>query len=497
MYIDTYYTYSDFGLSGYSEYEKNQMELISYYGYGFPGHDSLKYYMATQELIWLYSPDEWIKWTVTNDENSETIDVSYEKAEIMRLVNNHYVKPSFYGQNFTSATNSMYLKDWTSSLDKYDIIVPDEISYERGSDYINFTTTKLGTYHVRFAKRRFVNDLTLVYDNDSLRTQKLATFGQPYFEEFDMYISFTESYVEIYKKDIDTNEIITDTGNSIRILNRDTNKYIKDSDYEFNNGKIWLYLPVGRYRIEETSSSAGYYINTNGLDFEIIEGDDSSKTIDFYNDKTEGKININKVDEDGNNLSGVKFEVYDEEGEVVDTITTTDTRTESKILPLGKYTVKEIETLYGYEKNDTVYEVNLEYNNQEEPIVFGNLDIVNKKIKCEIVLITTSDEEVLNTTFNVYDQEGNIAYTGSTTDGKSEFYLPYGEYILKEISVPDGYKLNEEEIRFSVNDISCASNFKINNEKIVMPDTTTQSSFIYFALILINLGSYVYYKKNC
>lgn len=495
--IDTYYTYGDFSLAGYSEYEKNQMELISYYGYGFPGHDSLKYYMATQELIWLFSPDEWIKWTVSNNEYSDTIDVSYEKEEIMRLVNNHYTRPSFFGQNFTSASNTLYVKDWTSSLDKYDIIVPDEITYDRGSDYINFKTSKLGTYHVRFAKRRVVNDVTLVYDNDSLRTQKLASFGEPYFEEFDMYISFTDSYVEILKKDVDTNEIITDTGNSIKVLNTTTNKYIRDSEYNFSNGITWLYLPVGKYKIEEVSASNGYYINTNGLEFEIVEGDDASKTIEFFNDKVEGKININKVDEDGNNLSGVKFEVYDEEDNLVDTIVTTDTKTESKNLPLGKYTVKEVETPYGYEKNDTIYEVNLEYNNQEESIVYNNLDVINKKIKCEIVLVTSSGEEVLNTNFNVYDLEGNIVYSGSTIDGKSEFYLPYGDYVLKEISVPDGYKLSEEEIKFSVNDITCASNFKINNEKIIMPDTTTQSSLLYFVILLINLGSYAYYKKNC
>ena len=493
----TYYTYSDFGLSGYSENDRRQMELISYYGYGFPGHESLKYYMATQELIWLYSPDEWIKWTVTNDENSEEIDVSYEKNEILRLVNNHYTRPSFYGQSFVSDSNTMYIKDWSSILDKYDVIVPSEIDYVKNNDGISFKASKLGTYPVKFVKRRTVNDVTLVYDNDSLRTQKLAVFGQPDFEEFEINITFEGSYVEIYKKDADTNEIITDTGNSIRVLNTDTNKYITDYDFKFSNGMVWFYFPIGRYKIEEVSASSGYYINTNGLEFEIVEGDDGYKTIDFYNDKTEGKININKVDEDGNNLSGVKFEVYDEEGNVVDTITTTDSSTSSKSLPLGKYTVKEVENLYGYEKNDTVYEVNLEYNNQEESIVYNNLDIVNKKIKCEIVLVTTSDKEVLNTSFNVYDLDGNIVYSGTTIDGKSEFYLPYGEYILKEVSVPDGYKLNEEEIKFSVNDITCASNFKINNEKVVMPDTTTQSSFIYFALLLINLGSYVYYKKNC
>ena len=493
---DVYYTYDDFSLSGYDDYEKTQMELIAYYGYGFPGHDSIKYYMATQELLWLYSDDDWIRWTTSNDEYGEEIDINYEKYEINRLIESHYTKPSFYGQSFTSDTNIMYLRDRNNTLDKYEIIVPEELTYERESDHLNLTASKLGTYKIKFKKRREVNERTLVYNNDSLRTQKLAIFGGPDIEEFEIEVSFNGSYVEILKKDMDTNQIITDTGNVINILNVDTNKYVRDSNFEFNNGKVWFYFPVGRYKIEELSSSEGYYINPNGLEFEIVEGDDSYKTIDFYNDKVEGKININKVDEEGNNLEGVEFEIYNENDDLVDTIITTNTYTESKLLPLGKYKVREKEPLYGYEKNDNIYEVNLEYKNQNESIVYNDLDIVNKKIKCEIVLLTTSDEEVLNTSFNVYDTNYNIVYSGSTVDGKAEFVLPYGDYILKEIDVPDGYKLNDEEIKFTVNDITCSSKFSINNDKIVMPDTTSENSILFIVLLIINIGSYAYYKKS-
>ena len=494
--VGTYYTDDNFSISGYDDYEKTQMELISYYGYGFPGHDSIKYYMATQELIWLYSPDEWIKWTNTDNEYGEEIDINYEKYEIMRLVNSHYTKPSFYGQNFTSNSNTLYLRDNNNTLDKYEIMVPDELSYERESYSINFTASKLGTYTVKFKKRREVEERTQVYYNDSLRTQKLAVFGEPDIEEFAIDVSFTGSYVEIYKKDIDTNQLITDKGNVINIRNKDTNEFIRDTNFVSSNGKVWFYFTVGRYKIEELSSSEGYYLNTNGLEFEIVEGDDTSKKIDFYNDKVEGKININKTDEDGNNIKGVIFEIYDEEGNIVDTITTTDSKTESKLLPLGKYIVKEKETVYGYQKNDTEYEVNLEYNNQEEAIVYKDIDIVNEKIKCKIVLVTTSDKKVLNTTFNVYDLDYNLVYTGKTIDGKAEFVLPYGDYILKEIEVPDGYKINDEEIRFSVNDITCASNFTIDNKKVEMPDTYKEGNIFLVIMIIINVGSYVYYKKT-
>ena len=43
------------------------------------------------------------------------------------------------------------------------------------------------------------------------------------------------------KKDIDTNQLITDKGNVINIRNKDTNEFIRDTNFEFSNGKVWFY----------------------------------------------------------------------------------------------------------------------------------------------------------------------------------------------------------------------------------------------------------------
>ena len=77
------------------------MELIAYYGYEYPGHNNLKYYMATQELIWLFSEDT-VVWKQNRDFSSETLNVEGEKNEIMTLVNNHDKLPSFINSSYTS-----------------------------------------------------------------------------------------------------------------------------------------------------------------------------------------------------------------------------------------------------------------------------------------------------------------------------------------------------------------------------------------------------------
>ena len=209
-----------------------------------------------------------------------------------------------------------------------------------------------------------------------------------------------------------------------------------------------------------------------------------------------GKININKTDEDNNELDGVEFEVYDEKDNLVDTLVTEDGKVSSKDLSLGKYYVIETKPLYGFEKDEKRYEVNLVKNDQSINLVEEKLDIINKKIKCEITYITTSGEENIDAKFNIYDKEGNLVYSGETINGKASIELSYGEYKIKEIEVPNGYKLNEEEISFSVNDITCASTLKVNNEKVIMPVTSTENNIAYLIIMLLDLGGLIYVKKN-
>lgn len=491
---NSYNVYSDFTMSGYSDEVRQKMELISYYGYGYPGHTSLKYYMATQELLWLFSPDESIKWTVGNTDDTSEIDVSREKNEINRLISTHNVLPSFLGNKELVVNEDLVLTDSNNVLDKYNIVTSGDITYRILGNKLILKASKLGTYSIKFVPKQNYNDKTYIYDNFSIRTQTLASFGKPSLKEGSMTVTSNKVKVEIQKKDKDTNEVITTKGIKVKIKNIETNEYIGET-YEFNNGHISIALPVGKYILEEVETEEPYSLNSEKLEFEITN-DDTKKELDFYNEKSKGKITINKNNEKGDKLSDVEFEVYDEEGNVVDTIITNNGLGESTNLPLGNYTVKETKELYGYEKNDTEYFVSLTYIDQNTPIVEETLDIVNKKIKCLITYITTSGEEKIDATFNIYTKDGDLVYTGKTVEGKASIELEYGDYIIKEIDVPNGYKLNDEEISFSVNDKVCASTMKVNNEKVNMPITSTESNIAYLLMLLFNIGGYVFIKKD-
>ena len=75
---------------------------------------------------------------------------------------------------------------------------------------------------------------------------------------------------------------------------------------------------------------------------------------------TGGGLNIHKKDNKGNSLEGVKFGVFNEKDTQVCTIITdSGGNGNCDNLPLGTYTVKELETIEGYVKNDKVYSIEI------------------------------------------------------------------------------------------------------------------------------------------
>ena len=392
------YIIYDFNRSGYNEEAKKQMELISYYGYKYDKHNDLKYYIATQDLIWRLSNDEDIKWTIGGEYDRE-IDISKEKNEILDLISKHNVLPDFNDSiNEVKVNEKKEFIDSNNVLNNYDIEYSGDIDVVKENNKLIITPKKQGEYTINFIHKKNYDSGTFLYDNFNTLTQSVAIFGSPTLINGSMKIICNSVDVDINKKDNDSKELITDLGNKIKIKNLEDNTYI--DTYEFNDGKLSLTLKEGKYRIEETSSSYGYSIN-EGLDF-IISKDDIHKDIDFF----------------------------------------------------------------------------------------------NKKVKCEIVVFSISGEIKLDSDFEVYDLEDNLIYKGRTINGEAKFELEYGNYNIKEVSVPDGYIINEKEISLEVNDKTCSSRVTFENEKVIMPITSKESNIFFLIVLFLDICGYVFVKKS-
>lgn len=486
-----YTSTNDWTKSGYTEEEKKQMELISHYGYGYEGHNTIRYYMATQELIWLFK-DDYVRWTTSLSDGAEEINIENEKNEILSLVNKHNVMPSFTGRCYSDDYGkNLVLEDINNVLDNY--IIDTSLNYDKKGNTISIKLDKFGSNKILF-RTKGNNNETLLYKSKGVESQSMVFFGFNDFKESEISINVDKVNVRINKRDSETKDLIKEKGTIFKVKNIDAGEYINEK-LEINDGFATISLPKGKYELEEISASDGYVVNKQNYMFEINDNiilNNDYYDIDVFNSHPKGEINIIKLNEDNIPLEGVEFGLYDNKFKLIKTYKTDiNGRININDLDLETYYLKEISTLEGYILDNEYKKVDLKYKDDKTDIVTKDIKLTNEKVKCDIVYITSSNDGInlKDVEINVYDENNNIVYNGKTdNNGKITIEkLPYGKYYIKQVKVPSGYILNEEIVYFSVNDMNCLSDIKVINEKTIMPVTSSSSNILLnifpFALI--------------
>ena len=492
---NTYNSTYDWSITGFSEDVKKQMELIVYFGYKYKNHDTLRYYMATQELIWLYS-DDYVKWMdtySTDGSKGNQINVDNEKNEILSLINKYKQVPSFSNQSYTGFLGQeLTLNDTNNVLNNY--AYQGSISSYSNS-YIKVKLNKFGENKIKFIKTINLGLTTVYYHNSD--SQMMAQFKLKDEITASLNIFVDKVKVKIVKKDNETKEIIKQKDIVFKIKNITTGEYIEENLKTDEEGCAYIDLKEGEYEIEEIKSPKGYVLNKENKKI-IINNDinltDGYYLVDIFNDKPKGKIIINKEDEEGNILKDVEIGLFDKDNNLLSTIKTNGDDYFDN-LDLGTYYIKELKTKEGYLLDDKKYEIQLKYKDENTYVVEKEVKLVNKKIRCDLTYI--SSENISGINISIYDENDKEVFSGITKNGKLTISgLTYGKYYIKQIKVPKGYILNEEEYVFYVNDSTCLSQINVHNEKTVMPITTTSlNKCLTISYILSFIGLFIYGKK--
>ena len=259
--------------------------------------------------------------------------------------------------------------------------------------------------------------------------------------------------IKVYKVDKDNKEVKIE-GVKFDIYSEELKKVIGTYTTD-KNGEINVEnLPIGEYKVIEKASKKWYNL-ADEIKLKVKFNETAETTI--VNELKKGQIKVIKVDKDNNEikLKGVKFEVQDKEGNVLETIKT-DKNGEAIT---SKYAIKDYENLYlkeietneKYVLDDKIKKINLDENK------IKNVIFENEKIKGKIKIIKTSKDynkmnkkkarsPIAGVKFQILDSDNKLIETIITDKNGLAISsdLEKGEYKVKEVETDKKYILNEQ-----------------------------------------------------
>lgn len=161
----TYNSTNDWSKTSISADKQKLLEKIGYFGYEYTSHQTPRYYIATQELIWETIGGADIYWTTGPNGSGSTIDVSKEKNEIMSLVNKYDTSVSFASDTIIGEVGShLEIEDNNGVLNNYNITdsVYHKIDKQDNKLVIDFNSEEREE-SILLTRKNNYSDLLLVY----------------------------------------------------------------------------------------------------------------------------------------------------------------------------------------------------------------------------------------------------------------------------------------------------------------------------------------------
>ncbi|PGC68947.1 hypothetical protein COM21_08355 [Bacillus toyonensis] len=265
-------------------------------------------------------------------------------------------------------------------------------------------------------------------------------------------------------------------------------------------------LPIGNYSLVEVEAPKGYEL----LKDKVVVKVEKDKVIEMKIENKKlpdpiGKIKLVKVDTNDKNkkLAGAKFHIEDSKGKIVGELIT-DEKGEaiSKDLPIGNYSLVEVEAPKGYELLKDKVAVKVEKDKVIE-MKIGNKKLPDPGGKIEIEKVDDKDInlKLKGAVFQVLDKEGKEV-ARLTTDEKGKVIsrqLVLGKYTIKEIKAPNGYMLLRDPIEVEITEAVRTQKITVKNAKNnwMIPNTGGSGTTIFYVVgILVMFGVLYFCKKK-
>lgn len=291
-------------------------------------------------------------------------------------------------------------------------------------------------------------------------------------------------------------------------------------------------LPLTDFIIKESKSPKGYILSDETIDVDVEYKGQDTKIInleyEMENEKMKGHIQVIKTSSEDNEysnlpkgspLENVTFEIYDNENNLVDTITTDKTgKAITKELVIGKYTIKETSSAKYYLLNENIYDTEI----VDDGTI--NVDITNDNVKIDVeiqkngFIETQSKDDIFYNFKNIKNNSNvpldnftwsdhlptdavriNRLYTGTwNEDLKYDVYYKTNkseEYILfkENLSTQKIYELDFKKLKLKADEYVTDYEFRFGTVKVGFQEI---ESPILYCDILEGLGNGYVFTNN-
>ena len=346
-----------------------RLTLITHYGYDYPGHQTDRYFVATQNLIWKTVAN--YSFITTSNLWGEGIvhDLSAEENEIMNMVNSHYTRPSF--NNSTQELNigdTITLTDTNGVLNGYEVSsASDNVRYSINGNQLTITTTSIGDSKIEFKRKNEDIRSTIIYRANNSQTMghfgltdpsmaflNIKTIGGTLsinktgekLEYKDNSYSYNEIALEGVKFELYAEETIADNLGNI-VFEKGTK--IRTISSNSRGIAIFSDLYLGKYSYKEIESANNNVVD-NSKHYSEITQNNLNQEVQLKNFLAKGTLDFSKIDfSTSEPLPNTKIQIYTEDDILIyEGVTNEEGKIVIDNLPVGKFYLMEVEAPDGY-----------------------------------------------------------------------------------------------------------------------------------------------------
>ena len=209
--------------------------------------------------------------------------------------------------------------------------------------------------------------------------------------------------------------------------------------------------------VRETKTRQGYKLDPDPVNVEIKSG---KTTVVKFQNQPYPVLDLLKVDaETGKPMEGVKFKLLDSQKREIGVFTTNKNGRITLTGLDGGTTVywQEVETLDGYELDETLHKVSLQWGKTskitiENEKIYGRLEILKVAADGSALAKVDAGDSLAGAVFEIYNAKGKLV-DRITTDENGRAVtkkLPVGEYTGKEVTAPKFFLLNDQTFSFKI-----------------------------------------------